>query len=56
MACIAQQVCPDEADAFRRMKESVGSSSESAAEASRRYEAMEGCVSRWGQLAQATSQ
>lgn len=56
MACIAQQVCPGEADAFRRMKESVGSSSESAAEASRRYEAMEGCVSRWGQLAQATSQ
>ena len=56
MACIAQQVCPDEANAFRMMKESVGSSSENAAEASRRYQAMEGCVSRWSQLAQATSQ
>ena len=50
--CIAQQVCAAEADAFTAMRASADDPN-GAAEAARKYGAVEACVARWGQEAQA---
>lgn len=53
MTCIGQQVCPKEARDFEAMKGAVSSEAKES-EAAKRFEAMQGCVERWGQQAQLT--